>query len=190
MTTSTNPSFDLVLLSVVIGAALTVTHLIGLLAPGPCIAWARTVPRSRFWGTALLAASALWTLSIATTTDLGEFSPMRSLVVLGIVLGALLLWKFVPDFLASRSLGFLLLLAANPVLEATFLHTGPVKIALTLLAYAWALTGLFLVGMPYLHRDLITWVGGNRLLWNLLCWAGILYGLFLLGGGLWLGVLR
>jgi hypothetical protein len=63
-----------------------------------------------------------------------------------------------------------------------------VKIALALLAYAWALAGLFLVGMPYLHRDLITWVGGNRLLWNLHCWAGILYGLFLLAGGIWLGL--
>lgn len=190
MNTSPNPAFDLALLSVLIGAVLTGAHLFGLLAPGPCIAWARTVPRSRLWGTVLLAVASLWTLFIATTTDLGEFSPMRSFVVIGIVLGAILLWKFVPDFLASRSLGFLLLLAVNPVLESTFLHTGPVKIALTLLAYAWALAGLFLVGMPYLHRDLINWVGGNRLLWNLHCWAGILYGLFLLGGGLWLGVPR
>jgi len=188
MNSSPNPAFDLALLSVVIGAVLTGAHLFGLLAPGTCIAWAKSVPRSRFWGTTLLAIAALWTLSIATTTDLGEFSPMRSVVVIGIVLGSILLWKFVPDFLSSRSLGFLLLLAANPVLEATFLQAGPVKIALALLAYAWALAGLFLVGMPYLHRDLITWVGGNRLLWNLHCWAGILYGLFLLGGGIWMGL--
>jgi hypothetical protein len=188
MNTMPYPALNLALLALVIGAALAVTHLIGLLAPGPCIAWARSFPRSRFLGTVLLAAATLWTLFIATTTDLGEFSPMRSFVVIGIVLGSILLWKFVPDFLSSRSLGFLLLLAANPVLEATFLQAGPVKIALALLAYAWALAGLFLVGMPYLHRDLITWVGGNRLLWNLHCWAGILYGLFLLVGGIWLGL--
>lgn len=190
MTTSLDPAFNLAPLSLVIGAVLAGAHLFGLLAPQPCITWARSIPRSRFWGTVLLAAAAIWTLLIAGTTDLGEFSPMRSVVLIGIVVGSLLLWKFVPDFLASRSLGFLLLLAANPVLEATFLQSGPLKIALALLAYAWALAGLFLVGMPYLHRDLINWVGGNRLIWNLHCWAGILYGLFLLIDGLRLEIMK
>jgi len=175
---------DLALVAIIVGASLVGAHLFGLLAPGPCIAWARSIPRSRFWGTLLLSAAALWSMAITTTTDLGEFSPMRSYVVIGIVAGAILLWKFVPDFLASRSLGFLLLLAAHPVLETTFLESGPVKIALAALAYGWALAGLFLVGMPYFQRDLILWVSERRLLWNLHCWAGILYGLFLLLGGL------
>lgn len=183
-----NPSLDssanLALPAIIIGAWLAGAHLFGLLMPQPCIAWARSIPRSRCWGTAFLAIAVLWTLIIATTTDLGEFSPMRSLVVGCIIVGSILLWKFVPDFLASRSLGFLLLLVANPVLEATFLHTGPVKIALAILAYAWALAGLFLVGMPYLHRDLLNWISGSPRLWNLHCWAGILYGVFLLAGGL------
>lgn len=186
MNTPCHPSFQLVLLAIILGAWLTGAHLFGLLMPQPCIAWARSVPRSRAWGTAFLAIAAIWSLQIAVTTDLGEFSPMRSLVVIGIIVGAILLWKFVPEFLASRSLGFLLLLAANPVLEITFLQSGPVKIALALLAYGWALAGLFLVGMPYLHRDLVTWISGRRWLWNVHCLAGILYGLFLLAGGLWL----
>lgn len=187
--TQTAP-FSLTTVGLVVGFFIASSHLAGLLAADPAIAAAKAFPRSRFWGTLLLALAVLWTLAIASTTDLGEFSPMRSFVVIGIVLGSVLLWKFVPDFLASRSLGFLLLLAADPVLEATFLQTGPLKIALAFLAYVWALAGLFLVGMPYLHRDLINWVGGNRLLWNLSCWAGILYGLFLLGGGLRLEVLH
>lgn len=175
---------NLALVAIIIGALLVGAHLFGLLVPGPCIAWARSIPRSRVWGTLLLAAAALWSLIIASTTDLGEFSPMRSYVVIGIVAGAILLWKFVPDFLASRSLGFLLLLVAHPVLETTFLQHGPVKIALAALAYAWVLVGLFLVGMPYLHRDLLFWISERRWLWKIHCWAGILYGLFLLLGGL------
>jgi uncharacterized iron-regulated membrane protein len=75
------------------------------------------------------------------------------------------------------------------VLETTFLQTGVLKIALAGLAYAWALAGLFLVGMPYLHRDAIAWVSGKRWLWNLHCWAGLLYGLFLLLAGLKLQIL-
>ncbi|MEY2906314.1 MAG: hypothetical protein RLZZ408_785 [Verrucomicrobiota bacterium] len=177
-------SSNLSLVAIIIGGWLAGAHLFGLLVPGPCIAWARSIPRSRVWGTLLLTVAALWSLIIASTTDLGEFSPMRSYVMIGIVAGAILLWKFVPDFLASRSLGFLLLLVANPVLETTFLQHGPVKIALAALAYAWVLVGLFLVGMPYLHRDLLFWISERRWLWKIHCWAGILYGLFLLLGGL------
>ena len=108
---------------------------------------------------------------------------MRNLILLGVVASSVLLWKFVPDFLASRSIGFLLLLAAHPVLETTFLQTGLLRLALVLLAYAWALAGLFLVGMPYLQRDAITWFCAAPWRWKAGCWPGLLYGLLLLIDG-------
>jgi len=108
---------------------------------------------------------------------------MRHLIVAGVAVAGILTWRFVPDFLSSRSLGFRLLLAAHPVLESTFLQHGTLKL-LRLLAYVWALAGLFLVGMPYLHRDLIGWVCAERWRWNAACWAGILYGLLLLAASL------
>lgn len=174
---------DLPLIALLIGAVLAGTHLLALLAPGPCMTQAALFPRSRAWGTLLLVVAVAWTAFLAATTDLGEFSPMRPMVLGGTLIAGVLLWKFVPDFLSSRSLGFLLLLAANPVLESTFLQHGALKIALVLLAYAWALAGLFLVGMPSLHRDLIGWACGKSIRWTLACWAGILYGLFLLVAG-------
>jgi hypothetical protein len=139
---------NLPLVAAFIGAWLAGVHLFGLVAPEHCITWASAIPRSRTWGTSLLAVATIWSVFLAATTDLGEFSPMRSSIVIGLIVGAGLLWKFVPDFLSSRSLGFLLLLAAHPVLETTFLQTGVLKIALAALAYGWALAGLFLVGMP------------------------------------------
>ena len=183
------PTPNLPLVAVLIGAFLLGTHLFGWLAPDFCMAQARSFPRSRLWSTLLLTFTALWLLAIATTSDLGEFSPMRNLVIIGIIAGAALLWYFVPDFLASRSVGFLLLLAAHPVLETTFLQSGILHLALALLAYGWAVTGLFFVGMPYLHRDLIGWVCAKKWRWNLACWAGILYGLLLLVNGVRLEIL-
>jgi len=180
---------NLPLLAILIGLLLTGAHLFGLLAPDLCISVARSFPRSRFWGTAILSLATLWTLLMAATTDLGEFSPMRNPIMLGIAASAFLLWKFVPDFLSSRSLGFVLLLAAHPVLETTFLQSGMLKLALVILAYCWALAGLFLVGMPYIHRDLITWICAQQWRWSLACWAGLLYGLLLLGDGVRLEVL-
>ena len=177
------PNPNLPLVALLIGALLAGVHLFGLVARETCITWARTVPRSRFWGTTLLAFATLWTLYMTATTDLGEFSPMRNSIMIGVVAAAFLLWKFVPDFLSSRSLGFLLLLAVHPVLETTFLQAGLLKIALAVLAYAWALVGLFLVGMPYLHRDAIAWVSEKRRRWDLHCCGGLLYGLLLLLDG-------
>ena len=164
----------------IVGLIVAGSHLAGLLSGGNVITAAKAFPRSRFWGTALLAIAVLWTLGIAATTDLGEFSPMRHLIVIGVAAGGILTWRFVPDFLPSRSLGFLLLLAAHPVLEVTFLQHGTLKLLLAFLAYGWALAGLFLVGMPYLHRDLIGWVCAERWRWNAACWAGLLYGLLLI----------
>ena len=171
--------YSLTMVGLVVGLIVAASHLAGLLAAGPGITSAKAFPRSRFWGTALLTAAGIWTLWIAVTTDLGEFSPMRHLIMIGVAAGGILTWRFVPDFLSSRSLGFLLLLAAHPVLESTFLQHGILKFLLALLAYGWALAGLFLVGMPYLHRDLIGWVCAERWRWNAACWAGLIYGAIL-----------
>lgn len=176
--------FPLSAMGLVAGLIVAGSHLAGLIAAVPAMAGARAFPRSRFWGTLLLGLAVLWTLAIAATTDLGEFSPVRHLIVAGVSAGGFLTWRFVPDFLSSRSLGFLLLLAAHPVLESTFLQHGVLKLLLALLAYGWALAGLFLVGMPYLHRDLIGWVCAERWRWNAACRAGVIYGALLIGASL------
>jgi hypothetical protein len=150
---------------------------------------ARDFPRSRIWSTVLLSISTVWVVGMTATMDLGEFSPMREKIIIATVAGAVLLWKFVPEFLSSRSVGFLLLLSAQPVLEATFLQNGLLHLALALLAYVWVLTGLFLVGMPYLHRDLIGWICREKWRWSLACWLGVIYGLLLLTDGARLEIL-
>jgi hypothetical protein len=43
--------------------------------------------------------------------------------------------------------------------------------------------------MPYLHRDLMAWICGKKIRWNLACWAGILTGLFFLIEGIIRGFL-
>jgi hypothetical protein len=184
MNFSTPLPFSISLLGILLGAALALTHLFGLLAPDLLLHEARTFSRSRFWGTVLLTVTTLWTLAMTATTDLGEFNPMRHLLLMAILAGSILLWKFVPDFLSSRSLGFLLLLVANPVLQTTFLQHGLLKIMLTLLAYGWAVAGLFLVGIPYLYRDIIHWMSAAKWRWNATSCAGLLYGIALIVLGL------
>jgi hypothetical protein len=82
----------------------------------------------------------------------------------------------VPEFLAARSLGMVLLLAAEPLLESAVLRDEPTRLLLVVLAYGWVVAGLFLVGMPFLLRDAITWVTANQTRWRMAVIGGLAYG--------------
>ena len=70
-----------------VGAFLVVTHLIALLRPDDTRAFLRRFPRSRPWGTVLIAVAAVWSFWLASNLDLGEFSAYRR--VLQVIVPAL-----------------------------------------------------------------------------------------------------
>ena len=100
-------------------------------------------------------------------------------MLLGIVAGAVLSWIYVPEFLAVRALGMLLLLAAEPLLESAVLRNEPSRLLLVVLAYAWVIAGLFNVGMPYLLRDALQWLTARPIRLKSGALAGAAYGLAL-----------
>jgi len=161
------------------GILLIVTHVFALVRPEQTVAWAKAFPRSRGAATVLVAIAAVWSFLLVQSIDLGEFSQLRNIMLMAIVAGAVLSWIYVPEFLAVRSLGMILLLASEPLLESAVLHHETSRLLLVVLAYAWVIAGLFYVGMPYLLRDAIQWVtaGRNRLKSGAL--AGAVYGLAL-----------
>ena len=173
-------------ISLTLGLLLFFSHLIALLIPTRSKEFLQHFPRSSRLGGILFYLSGIWVFILVATIDLGEFSPMRYFILLGILVCTVLFRWLVPSFLAVRSLGFLALLAAHPILEITFLQSGLNSILISLVAYIWIISGLFFVGMPYLLRNVITLITSqkNQLLWNILCWLGILYGSALMVGGI------
>jgi hypothetical protein len=170
------------IIALFLGLAMTIYHLLALLVPEPFKIFARRFPRSSFWGKFLFGITLLWALGLALTTDLGEFSSLRNSILVGIIIGGGLFGWLVPDFLSIRSIGFLALLAARPLLQLTFLQSGKLSCLLSILAYFWIVVGLFSVGMPYLLRNLITFitVPSRSSLWSFLSLLGLLYGLLLI----------
>ena len=166
-------------LGLAVGILLVLTHIPGLVNPQGVIKLARAFPRSRAAATVLLTLAAVWSFVLVGHIDLGEFSRLRNVMLLGIVLGSVLSWLYVEEFLAVRALGILLLLAAEPLLESAVLRGEPSRLLLVVLAYAWILAGLFLVGMPYLLRDALDGLSAHLLVWRGACLAGILYGVAL-----------
>jgi hypothetical protein len=172
--------FSLHLTGIVVGLLLIASHAMALAVPGSTQSFLRAFPRSRAWGAGLLLAGAAWAFWLVRTMDLGEFQPMRTALTVAVPAGALLTWMFVDEFLSVRALGIVALLAAEPLLEAAYLRPEVSRLVLVCLAYAWILAGLFLVGMPYILRDLTTWLLVRQSRYRAAAAAGIVCGVVIL----------
>lgn len=172
--------FSLMQVGLVTGLLLVVVHAIALAQPAHTGALLRVFPRSYVLGRILLVIAAAWSFWLVNKADLGEFSHLRGLLQLGIPVGAVLAWFFVDEFLAVRALGTIALLAAEPLLSAAYMQEPTSRLLLVALAYVWILVGLFLVGMPYILRDLIAWLTSNKNLFRVSAALGLAYGVVLI----------
>ena len=173
-------SFDLKTVLLVVGLLLIAGHAFALLRPQATREFLKTLPRSRTMAFVLLLIVAVWSYYLATTIDLGEFSTWRPKLKIFIPIATVLTWLYVEEFLATRCLGMLVLLAAEPLLEAAFLRPEMSRLFLVTLVYVWVSFALFWIGMPYTLRDQISWVSKTDGRWKTAALAGIGYGVVLL----------
>jgi hypothetical protein len=161
---------------VLVGLALVAMHTIALLHGETIRSWLLAFPRSRNAGFALLTIAAIWAFTLVAVMDLGEFSKYQRPLMILIPAAWFLSIKYVDEFLAVRASGMLLLLLAEPVLEAAFLRPETSRLLLVVLAYVWIVAGMFWVGMPYVMRNQIAWITKTRERWIAGCAVGIAYG--------------
>jgi len=172
-------SLDLRTTGLLVGVLLIALHALALMH-GPWVQrLLKLFPRSKEAGTVLLTIDAVWAFALVAQIDLGEFTSYRQVFLGIIVIGYFLTLFFVDEFLAVRALGMLLLLAAEPLLEAAFLRPEQSRLLLSVLAYVWAALGIFWVGKPYLLRDQIDWVLKSATRWRLAALGGLAYGVVL-----------
>ncbi len=170
--------------AIVLGLLWILSHLAALLWPARVMPLARAFPRSTPAGVALMAAATVWAVWLAATIDLGEFSNLRPLITgVALVLGVLMV-IFSREYLAVRGLSALILLGANVVLDAAFLRDDAAKLILVTAAYIAIVAALVLLFSPYRLRDAIAWAERSGARWRALAWAGVVWGVVLLGLGL------
>lgn len=162
------------------GLWLVATHAFALMKRTAVQEWLRALPRSKVLGTVLLVAATAWSWWLISTIDLGEFSNWRDRLKVIIPVAAVLTYLYADEFLAARSLGMLVLLAAEPLLEAAFMRPEVTRLFLVTLVYVWIGFALFWIGMPYTLRDQIAWVIGSEARWRAAVYAGLAYGALLL----------
>ena len=150
------------------------------------VVWCRKFPRSEAWGGGLLAVATAWAAWLAGTMNLMEYTRFRPLFVLAAVALGVTSWLYVREFIAVRALGILFLLGANILLDACFLREDTARLVVVGYAYFMVVGGMFMVGAPYLLRDLIDWYFANPFRGKLLLALEMVSGLVLLGLGLFL----
>jgi hypothetical protein len=164
-----------------LGLILIASHSVALALPSQTQAWLKAFPRSSFIGVVLLAVAAIWFYWLVSTMDLGEFEKFRKAFKIGTPIAAVLTGIYVQEFLAVRSLGMIVLLGAEALLEAAWLRPEMSRLWMVSLVYVWLTVALFWVGMPYVLRDQISWVSSSQKRWRVAAIVGIVYGVILLG---------
>jgi hypothetical protein len=139
--------------------------------------------RNQMAGSVLFYGAIFWVLFLVMSMDLMEYSSMRGLFSMLVVIGSALVMRYMRDYLAVRSLGLLILLAAKIALDASFMRHEPLKIIVPTLVYLNVLAGLFLVGLPYLFRDGAAWLASKPILWKAKWIGSLVMGVFLVALG-------
>ena len=158
------------------GGFLLLVSVPGIALAGPVRSALARLPRSFAAGAVLLTIAFIWSFWILATMEMGEFSGFRRPLMIALPIGYVLTLRFVNEFLAVRALGMILLLAAEPLLEAAFLRHEQSRLFVTVLAYILIVKGLFWVTMPYLLRDQIAWASRNTAVWLSVNAVTLLYG--------------
>lgn len=174
------PGMPLQLMGILVGLWLIASHLFALLRPEETSAFLKRFPRNERLGTILVTIGFIWTFIVWSEMDLGEFFKVERLVQIVLIAGCFGVIKYVREFLAVRATGFLLILAAAPILTSAFLEEAASRLLLVALAYAGAIIGMFWVGMPYLMREQIDWIVADAKRLKYGAMGGVAYGVLVL----------
>src|SRR3984893_8980312 len=164
----------------VAGSLLVLLTLPGLIKPALVQNWLKRFPRSSIAGIVLLSLALVWSFWLLATMEMGEFSSFRRPLMIVLPIGYVLVMRFVDEFLAVRALGFVCLLAAEPLLEAAFFRYETSRLFVTVFAYLLIVAGLFWVTMPYLLRDQISWSAHSNARWRVVHGIAAVYGIAIL----------
>lgn len=161
-------------------------HALMLAKPAQVQGYLKRFPRDPIAGQIILALGMAWFWLLvapdglgklsALQMDLGEFNKSKPLLRLLVPAAVVAVAMSVRDFLAVRALGLFGLLLAAPLLESAFLKDPVTRLLIPIFTYAMLTASLFMVGMPYLFRDAMTWVSATRTRWNVCALAGLAYG--------------
>ncbi len=136
----------------VLGAFIAVVNVLPIAAPEQVRRWAAAFPRSKGPAWALTAIDLTWVSWVILHASLGRFEVLKPAVYAAGPISFILIVVFMDELLAPRALGGLLLLIANPVLNAARWLDTEWRLVMVVVAYIWVIIGIMLVLSPFYFR--------------------------------------
>jgi hypothetical protein len=174
----------LAITSTILGAAIIVGRVPGVIAPDKFSAEARKFPRSVLWGRILMGISAVWAGIVMYNAAVDDFAWLKPVVVIGVPIAYWLVIQFADQFLAIRGLAALMLLIAKVVLNAADVSDSPLRLVVTVLAYIQVCAAVWMASAPHQVRDCVTFMTANTTRCRAACSLGAAVGVFLVLLGL------
>jgi len=173
-------------LSILLGLAMGLPQIYGLLKPSTFTAAARKFPRSVPWGVALMLLGTVWFLWNLSQESIADFAAYKNLLFAGFAGVGLGTCIFVQDFLAVRGLAIVLLLLAKLMVDTgrTALEQTHWVLVIQCLAYVMVVAGIWLTVSPWRLRDWLNWGTANHQRLRLICGLKLAFGLFVAALGL------
>jgi len=171
------------LISILVGTLAIAVRLPGVLAPATFRAVAVKFPRNVPGGRILMGIVAVivWWVMYHAATD--EWKWAQPLIFIGVPVAYLLVINFGTHYLTLRAVAALLLLIAKQMVDAADASLAPWRLIVTVVAYVWVVTAIWLTVAPHHFRGLLGFVMADNKRCRLACSAGIVVGLALVALG-------
>ena len=143
---------DLAVHSLALGGLAALAGLAMAAAPQQARRAILAFPRHRLSAWVLTAGALVWTGFALHAMPMGGLSHLKRYIWPIAPVAFILLAYYLPELLAPRALGGLLLLWPTPMLDAARWHPSPWRYAITLSAYVMVVAGMMLVMTPYRLR--------------------------------------
>ena len=174
------------LLSILLGAGMSVPQVYGLARPKDFAAAARKFPRNYPLGVILMLLATAWFVWNVNGEPIADFSAYKPAMLAGFTAVGVGSCLFVRDFLAARGLAVLLLLLAKLMVDTGRLHLGesPFVLVIQTWAYVLVVAGIWFTVTPWKLRDLIEWATASEARTKTLSAARLAFALFIVLLGL------
>jgi hypothetical protein len=145
------------LLSILLGAGMSVPQIYGLANPQKFAASVRKFPRNFNTGVVLMLLGTAWFVWNVNNEPIADFSAFKPYMMAGFIAVGVLSCIFIQDFLAVRGLAVVMLLLGKLMVDTGRPHLGESVFVLIIQAWAYLLIvlGMWFTITPWKLRDIL-----------------------------------
>ena len=174
------------LLTILLGAGLSVPQIYGLARPKDFTATVRKFPRNYPVGVGLMLLATGWFAWIVNNEPIADFAAYKPAMLAGFTAVGMLSCIFVRDFLAVRGLAVVLLLLAKLMVDTgrPYLGASPFVLVIQTWAYVLVVAGIWFTVTPWKLRDLLEWATATETRVRIGSGVRLAFAIFIIGLGL------